>query len=77
MSKKSKSRLETLRDSAPEMLSALRAVRDVLNNALQDNYFDRDVFERLQKRVLEVLELDVGASNYVPAMKVQKEAEHD
>ena len=69
MSKKSKSRLETLRDSAPEMLSALRAVRDVLNNALQDNYFDREVFERLQKRVLEVLELAVGDSNYVPAMK--------
>ncbi len=77
MSKKSKSRLETLRDSAPEMLSALRAVRDVLNNALQDNYFDRDVFERLQKRVLEVLELAIGASNYVPAVKVQKEGEHD
>ena len=77
MSKKSKSRLETSRDSAPEMLSALRAVRDVLHNALQDNYFDREVFDRLQKRVLEVLELAVGDSNYVPAMKVQKEAEHD
>ena len=77
MSRKHKSRLETLRDCAPEMLSALRSTRDILHNALADDYFDREVFERLQKRVLEVLELAVGASNYVPAMKVQKEAKHD
>ena len=77
MSKKCKSHLETLRDSAPEMLSVLRSTRDILSNALNDNDFDREVFERLQKRVLEVLELAVGASNYVPAMKVQKEAKHD
>ena len=39
MSKKHKSRLETLRDSAPEMLLTLRYVRDILHNALNDDYF--------------------------------------
>ena len=69
MSRKHKSRLETLRDSAPEMLSALRSVRDILHNALNDDYFDREVFERLQKRVIEVLNVAVGESGYVPHMK--------
>ena len=69
MSRKNKSRLETLRDSAPEMLSALRATRDILHNALNDDYFDREVFERLQKRVIEVLKIAVGESGYVPHMK--------
>ncbi len=56
-------------DSAPEMLSALRSVRDILHNALNDDYFDREVFERLQKRVIEVLNVAVGESGYVPHMK--------
>ena len=66
---KAKSRLETLKDSTPEMLSVLRSVRDILHNALNDNCFDREVFERLQKRVLEVLYVAVGESNYVPHLK--------
>ena len=69
MSRKHKSRLETLRDCAPEMLSALRSTRDILHNALADDYFDREVFERLQRLVLETLDTAVGDSNYVPARK--------
>ncbi len=69
MSKKAKSRLETLRDSAPAMLSALRATRDILRNALNDDNFDREVFERLQRLVLETLDTAVGDSNYVPSRK--------
>ena len=68
MSKKTKSRFETLQDSAPNMLAVLRSTRDLLKNALNDEYFDREIFERLQERVQEVLELAVGDSNYVPAM---------
>ena len=68
MSQKRKSHFETLRKSAPNMLAALRSTRDILKNALTDNYFDRETFERLQSRVLEVLELSVGDSNYIPAM---------
>lgn len=69
MSKKDKSRLETLKDSAPEMLMVLRSARDILNNALNDNLFEREVFERLQVRILQVLEKAVGNSHYVPAIK--------
>lgn len=69
MSKKDKSRLETLKDSAPEMLMVLRSARDILNNALNDNLFEREVFERLQVRILQVLEKAVGNSYYVPAIK--------
>ena len=36
MSRKHKSRLETLRYSAPKMLSALSAVRDVLQERVQE-----------------------------------------
>ena len=72
MSRKHKSRLETLRDSTPEMLAALRFTRDILRNALNDNFFDRDVFERLQKNINKVLDLAVGNSNYVPAIKRQE-----
>ena len=69
MSKKCKSHLETLRDSAPEMLSVLRSTRDILSNALNDNDFDREIFKRLQKRVIEVLDIAVCDSNYVPAIR--------
>ena len=69
MSKKAKSRLETLQDSALEMLAVLRSTRDLLNNALTDDNFDREVFERLQARVIEVLDAAVGKSHYVPSMK--------
>ena len=65
MSKKRKSLLETLRDGSPEMLETLRSVRDILHNALNDNYFDRDVFLLLQKRVNDTLE-GIGVGNYSP-----------
>ena len=68
MSKKHKSRLETLRDSAPEMLLTLRYVRDILHNALNDDYFDREVFLLLQKRVIDTLEA-TGAGDYVPKIQ--------
>ncbi len=69
MSQKRKSRLETLKDCAPEMLSALKSTRDILHNALNDDYFDRKVFERLQKQVIAVLDLAVGETGYVPHVK--------
>lgn len=77
MSRKPKSRLKTLQDNAPEMLSTLRATRDILHNALNDNYFDRDVFTRLQERVLDVLRLALPDYTYVPKMedKGQKDIE--
>lgn len=68
MGKKTKSHLETLRDNAPEMLAVLRSTRDILRNALNDNYFDREVFERLQERVVNVIDSVAGESNYVPKM---------
>ena len=71
MSKKHKSRLETLRDCAPEMLSVIRSTRAILRNALNDDYFDREVFERLQKRVIAVLDLAVDETGYVPHVKVK------
>lgn len=50
MSKKAKSHLEILRDSAPSMLAVLCSTRDLLHNALNDDYFDREVFERFKRR---------------------------
>ncbi len=73
MSRKHKSRLETLRDCAPEMLSVIRSTRNIIHNALNDDYFDREVFERLQKRVIMVLDLAVGESCYVPHVKKKGE----
>ena len=66
MSKKHKTRIKTLMDCAPEMLSVLRSTQDILHNALNDDYFDREIFKRLQKRVIEVLDLAVGKSGYIP-----------
>ncbi len=77
MSRKPKSRLKTLQDSAPEMLSTLRATRDILHNALNDNYFDRDVFTRLQERVLDVLRLALPDYTYVPRMKDKGQKDTD
>ncbi len=49
----------------------IRSTRDILHNALNDDYFDREVFERLQKRVIAVLDLAVDETGYVPHVKVK------